>query len=645
MRSSQWHTIEADISQDRLPLWAILQRRLIDTINGAVDLVTQKYIYPDGRIMWPPNEDYCSVDALDDAYESFHNWPLFYLIGGEDKFLELSHKQFDAITEQFTHYDCGHGHPMVVKEFEQGYDWMHQGEGYLFFYLLNLANPACTKNKERSLRYAGFYMNEDPNAQNYDPEHKILKCCYLGSMGPAYRNFQEVPWGHADWKEYYGLPYHDVEGVRTIEDIKDESKALGMALTMKKRLTCSDTVINLSSTSLVMNAYLHTGDQKYKQWIEDYAGAWMERTKQNNGLVPDNVGHHGIIGECMDGKWYGGYYGWTWPHGFYFIADTLTIASENLSLLQQSRESVSWVREQVKRLVALGVEKEGTLFVPQKHGDEGAVHEYSGSPDRVLTMPGKVTDREDFVRYYEKDGWFEFQPLQPVQMSHVWMVSQSSEDMEILNRIRDHRNRSWDNILHFYAKDQGGHEAAWLNYLEGGFPDYPEKILEHNLFQVYNRLKFMREDTQDPKTYGDYYLQARNPVTAEGLVQLTMGGPLPIYNGGLLMVSVRYFDIARKRPGLPPDVAALISRIEPDGIQLTLVNLHPMDTREVLIQSGAFTEHQFMSVSFRQPGQEWCEETTIQDTYICTKLGAGVILEMKIGMQRLCNIPSYKLPW
>ena len=52
---------------------------------------------------------------------------------------------------------------MVVKEYEQGYDWMHQGEGYLFFYLLCLADPT-EKNVERAKRYAGFYLNEDPEA-------------------------------------------------------------------------------------------------------------------------------------------------------------------------------------------------------------------------------------------------------------------------------------------------------------------------------------------------------------------------------------------------------------------------------------------------------------------------------------------------
>ncbi|QHW33364.1 hypothetical protein GZH47_22930 [Paenibacillus rhizovicinus] len=87
--------------------------------------------------------------------------------------------------------------------------------------------------------------------------------------------------------------------------------------------------------------------------------------------------------------------------------------------------------------------------------------------------------------------------------------------------------------------------------------------MEHNLAQIEERLRFIREDRQDPATYTDSYLQKRNPVTVEGLLQLTMGAPLPVYKGGLVMATVVYWDIAGKRPGLPKDVAALVEKIAP----------------------------------------------------------------------------------
>ena len=56
--------------------------------------------------------------------------------------------------------------------------------------------------------------------------------------------------------------------------------------------------------------------------------------------------------------------------------------------------------------------------------------------------------------------------------------------------------------------------------------------------------------------------QQTNPVTTEALIQLTLGAPQLIYNGGLLMSRLRYFDFDRKRPGLPKDTAALVETLE-----------------------------------------------------------------------------------
>ena len=150
------------------------------------------------------------------------------MLGGADHILELSHKTFDGVTAQFSRCDSGHGHPMVVKEYEQGYDWMHQGEGYVFFYNLCLADPGNAKNSERARRFAGFYLNEDPDIINYDTEKKILLSPHLGSMGPAYRNWEEGKRGYpySFWK-VYPLPFLDIEGIDTVED--DATKGVDAA--------------------------------------------------------------------------------------------------------------------------------------------------------------------------------------------------------------------------------------------------------------------------------------------------------------------------------------------------------------------------------------------------------------------------------
>lgn len=445
--------ITATRRQTALPEWAVLERQLIRTMNQTPEFVLEKYTNLDGSMLWPTDPNYTSTDALDDMYESFHNWPLFYFAGGDEKFLTYSHRQFDAITEQFTHYSCGHGHPIVVKEYEQGYDWMHQGEGYEFFYLLNLADPENPKNRERSLRFAGFLLNEDPDAINYDPEHKVLKSCYLGSMGAAGRNFDGTPWMWADWKQWYGLPFHDLPGITTVDEMHDEKKAKRMAEAMRDRLAHSDTLVNLMSTSMVMNAFLHTGQDKYREWILEYTKAWRQRTAENGGLVPDNAGPDGKIGSEMNGKWYGGYYGWTWPHGFYFLADALTIACENEALLTGQTKGCDWIRSQYQQLLKLAIEKDGTFFIPQKHGDPGAIQEYHVNPEKVLCMDdsAKTTDNPSFSRLVEKDGWYEFMPLPQTQPIHLWFLSRQPEDFGFIWKTRDFRGDDWQEIKTFYS--------------------------------------------------------------------------------------------------------------------------------------------------------------------------------------------------
>ncbi len=45
---------------------------------------------------------------------------------------------------------------------------------------------------------------------------------------------------------------------------------------MNKRMMRADVPLNLAATSMIANAYMYTGDEKYRQWIEQYVEAWMK---------------------------------------------------------------------------------------------------------------------------------------------------------------------------------------------------------------------------------------------------------------------------------------------------------------------------------------------------------------------------------
>ena len=93
---------------------------------------------------------------------AFHNWPLFYMLGGDAQFLVNADTEFDVITNDMTRYGSGHGYPMVVKDYQPGYDWFHQGEGNYLFYMLCMADPSNAKHIERAKRFAGFFHERRP---------------------------------------------------------------------------------------------------------------------------------------------------------------------------------------------------------------------------------------------------------------------------------------------------------------------------------------------------------------------------------------------------------------------------------------------------------------------------------------------------
>ena len=432
-----------------------------------------------------------------------------------------------------------------------------------------------------------------------------------------------------------------------------------------------DVPLNLLATSMVTNAYLHTGDPKYKAWVRTYVDAWVERSRENGGIVPDNIGLSGRIGEHNGGKWYGGWYGWTWPHGWLSIGQGVGVAAQNAMLLGQDASYAEFLRTQLQTLNEQAVVVDGTRFVPYKFGDPGWYgYDMQGSNVLYEDHSRSVAFRMENKAVLWKDGWFEFQPIEPCYPTHLWYMSMDEADRELLQSLRNYADPDWTRVRYNRAKDQGGHEYAWVAFLDGEYPDYPEEILTYNLAQIYQRLHFMRTDTEDPATYKDDYIQIRNPVTLEGLLQLTLGAPSPLYNGGLLTARLRYFDGDAKRPGLPQDVAALVSALTDDLTVVELVNLHPTASRLVVLQAGAFGEHRFTHVTYTVPGaaendgSKLSGSTTMEkmpsglyepkptkrlaqanDKWLQVELLPGCRTTLELGMARFANDPSYQEPW
>ena len=667
--------ITADLPITTPPTWAVWERQLLDAMDQSTGPFLEHFTRSDGEFIW---DDAWGGGSPDDFYEPFFNWPLVYLMGGADHLLALASHQWEVVTKQLTRLGT------VYKEYGIREDQMHQSESDILFFHLCLADPEGPGRGARARRFAGFYLNEDPDAINYDPVHKIVLSGLSGSRGPYYapeaeREHQRyAPLGST--MERYSLPFFDLPGIASVQDLADPEKARAMGQALFDRWRKGDTPTNLSITSLVTNAFILSGEEKYRNWVVEYTDAWVERARANNGLLPDNVGHSGQVGEYCNGKWYGGRYGWTFPHGFQFVADAMVIGGQSERLLTGAEDRLRWVREQVEMLLCHAIEDDdGRLLVPMKYADPDAVIEYRGG--EPLTRPDRVTDHPGFNRKKQVDGWFEFRQVNPSHMAHVWADSLDPEDLEVARRTRDPSSRGGERLSgQTRGKDFSGEHNAWLSYLEGGFPDFPAQALQQGIDKVYAQLQKLRGELDGSETgwgyrpYGDRawdevrevtkqvnemksrpwtesvthsyfqtYMIGRSTMATEALVQLTMGGPQPIYNGGLLKVPVRHFDAEQKRAGLPADVAALVSAVDRGGIDLTLANTHPHEERRLIVQAGAFAEHRFTRAVHTVDGAD--RVTEVNGEYVEFALGPGTVLDVRLGMERYCRQPSYQEPW
>ena len=582
------------------PEWALLQRQLMQALYPAAMEFVEKYTRSDGTLIW--RDEWPGMDGSDDGYESFYNFPLYYTLGGPPKIDSLSRKLWEAVTRQFTEYG------QVAHEFDAGYDWMHHGESYTNFYFFGLADPTDPAMRERAIKFAEMYMDNGSDTSNFDAKLKLMRSPLTGSLGPRFVNTAEDWVTHRPILANYPLPYDDIPHVTSSQAWIDDEKFPYILQALNERMMKGDVPLNLASTSLMLNAYMYTGDEKYKTWVLDYVKAWMQRVEDNQGILPDNVGLSGQIGEHTGGKWWGGYYGWRWPHGLPNQLEATTIGASNAYLVSGDSSYLALPYSVIETVTKEAKEENGQVLVPYRYDDR---------------------------------GWYDYRPMRPKYPTHLWYMSRSRENWERVKTLVD--SAQWHQLEYRKGKGDSENTAAWLGYLEGTNPNYPVDILKATYAEMQQRLEVIREDDTTPDEQDVHHWLNRNPVVLEGLVQTMLGAPNHIYHGGLLHTSVRYFDPEHRRSGIPADVAALVQQITSNGISLQLVNLHPTESRKVMIQGGMFGEHQITRV--RQVVHYPYQFDTIHHRFFQVELGPGAVAQVEVGLDRFKNQPTYAFPW
>ena len=284
------------------PGWALLERELLRANARACEEFFGRYF--DDRGYLECVERWGGDDGPDDAIENVNDWPVLYALGGADSILTLFKKAWEGHLRQYTQARTTEvpfaRDGMYYKEFPVMFDWLHHGEGLSVFNLEGLCDPQDARYRQRVTRFAGFYLNDDPGAPNYDPKLKIIRSLFNGSRGPLLRKATALDWaGDPIEVENRFRPGHGEHSYQQmLEHFKDYNDIVG------------DNPMNLAATSLALNAYMLTHDARYKTWIIEYVEAWRQRMIANGGIIPSNIGLDGTIGGACGGKWYGGVYGW-----------------------------------------------------------------------------------------------------------------------------------------------------------------------------------------------------------------------------------------------------------------------------------------------------------------------------------------------
>ena len=566
------------------PAWALMECELLRTQERACTEFFEQYFDERGYLECIPR--WGGNDGPDDAIENLVNWPVLYLLGGGDNLRAMCELGWGGHVRQYTEAKTTEGDfardGMYYREFPVMFDWVHNGEGLTTFNLHGLMDPTPRDFEKRVRRFAGFYMGDDPQSPNYDKQHKIIRSLLNGSRGPMLRKATALDWA-GDPLDEVEERFNALHGERDFDEMlahfEDYTDVVG------------DHPSNMVATTLGLNAFALTGEASYRDWVLEYAEAWRQRTIDNDGIIPTNIGLDGTIGGECDGKWYGGCSGWAFT---VVVPQTGALSSRNTHYL--------------------GIAGFGNALLFS--GDQRYVDVWRQQIDKINSHAKLVDGEQQFPHMFGDDGWYDYSPS-PYSLGalDVYYWSMERDDLKRLNT-----------------------DSGWIGFLEGNAADYPVAALQRDFARVRAQMEKVHNDTTTPDTRLSDNPNPLNPATIGSLVELMLGGMAPRH-GCPLHCRLRYFDPEQQRPGMPEGVGALVEKLEADSTTVTLVNTDQVAGRRVIVQGGAYAEHLFDSVTIND------EVVDVNGTSFAVELAPGAGATLKIGTQRYASQPSFAFPW
>lgn len=570
------------------PAWAVKERELLDINARAIELFEKAYLLPDGSI----NVTYmhgAGVAAPDDILELVGKMPLLYALGADDSTWRIWWRIWQGGMRQWTRLG------IFVNEFEKYLDWHHNGEAYQPFWLAALCVPDDPEYRRQALLFTSYYDGTNPKVPNYDPQRKVIRSMLNGGAGPVLHAKKE------DWSDDGKVPDAWVD--------------------------CAyDSPLNLVTTCFGTNAFLLTGQEDYRRRTLEYINAWRDRAKANGGIIPSICHRDGKV----PAEWWGGLMGWDYTYfgGLFQVTEGPRAAWGNALLLTGDASYFDTMRTLVDTLW----EKRFTL--------DAAKSWPFNKP--TLTMP----------RYYGKKGWYgQLGPhsngVYNSMLANVYLATmQPADEARVKERKMTKGNAGHGNagdIRNFY---EGGYEPEWFGYLFGEDLDWPQRSLDFCIGKVKRQIGFIEKEVPDGPQ------KLRVIATADSgtspwpcgwcgpLVNLMTGGIMPLWHGQLHLAYFRYFDPAQQRPGIPKDCAALVEKIGDRSATLVLANLNAREPRTVLVQTGAYAEHQCLSVQAEGQAAQ-----RVESPLFAVRLEPGAGARLMVEMKRYANTPTARLPW
>ena len=548
------------------PAWAAKQRELLEVNSQIAAEWDRVYLLPNGyaHVKFLHGG---GVQAPDDFFEAIYKFPLLYALGAEEPAWSTFWKAWKGSLSQDT--DLG----LFKNEMVKYLDWHHNGEHYEPFWLAALCAPDDPEYRRLALKYASFYDGTNPDVPNYDPDKKIIRSMNSGGAGPMMKPKT------TDW---------DSRGGKFWE----------------AWLNCAhDGPVNLVTTCFGTNAFMLTGDEKYRRRTMEYIDAWRDRSKANNGIIPSIVNLDGKV----PAEWWGGVMGWEFRSfgGLFQVNEGPTAAWGNALLLTGDKSYYDEMRKLADVLWK----------------------------NRTTDAKGGVT----VPRHYGKDGWrgslHRAGGIYAAMLANLYLATMSKADLDrVLER------KAIQGMAGHAGWHEGGYEPQWIQFLIGQNPQWPQQSLDRCIMGAKGQLAALKkmEDAGKTPPYND----SRQVGWAGPLVNQMTGGIMPLWHGQLHLARFRYFDPERKRPGIPPHCAALVESMTDDAATLVLVNTGKTDARTVLVQTGAYAEHQCLTVT-----PEGGKAVAVNGTLFAVKLAPGTGQRLRVTMKRHANTPTLRLPW